>query len=132
MTTRVQLSIITFILLATQPAVRADVVTDWNSAALGAIRLDKTPPPKASRALAILHAAIYDAVNGIRRTHENYLVASAVPTAASVEAAAAAAGHDALVTLLPSRVAGFGELEAALLNGVPDGPQKEMGVAWGH
>jgi len=35
----------------------ADVITDWNNAALDAIRLDKTPPPKASRSLAMLHVA---------------------------------------------------------------------------
>ena len=57
----------------------ADVVTEWNTAALNAIRADRTPPPKASRALAILHASIYDAVNGIARTFEPYFVQSAVP-----------------------------------------------------
>ena len=45
--------------------VRGDVVTDWNDAALDAIRAGRTAPPIASRSLAILHAAIYDAVNGI-------------------------------------------------------------------
>ncbi len=48
----------------------ADVVTDWNNAALDAIRAGNTAPPIASRSLAILHASIYDAVNGIARTHE--------------------------------------------------------------
>jgi hypothetical protein len=43
---------------------RADVVTEWNNAALDAIRAGKTAPPVASRSLAILHASIYDAVNG--------------------------------------------------------------------
>jgi hypothetical protein len=52
----------------------SDVVTDWNTAALNAIRADRTPPPVASRALAILHASIYDAVNGIVRSHEPYFV----------------------------------------------------------
>ena len=47
----------------------ADVVTKWNSAALAAIRANKTPPPRASRALAILHASIYDAISGITRSH---------------------------------------------------------------
>ena len=56
--------------------VRGDVVTDWNNAALDAIRAGRTAPPIASRSLAILHAAIYDAVNGIARTHEEYLVPS--------------------------------------------------------
>ena len=50
--------------------VRADVVTDWNNAALDAIRAGSTAPPIASRSLAILHVSIYDAVNGIARTHE--------------------------------------------------------------
>src|SRR5881409_1063471 len=49
----------------------ADVVTDWNNAALDAIRTGNTAPPIASRSLAILHASIYDAVNGIARTHMN-------------------------------------------------------------
>ncbi len=68
----------------------ADVVTDWNNAALDAIRADRTAPPIASRSLAILHASIYDAVNGIARTYEPYLVQSAVQASASREAAASA------------------------------------------
>src|SRR5262245_22501123 len=46
--------------LASSAAVRADVVTDWNAAALDAIRVEVTPPPQASRNLAILHASIFD------------------------------------------------------------------------
>src|SRR5437899_7704897 len=87
--------------------VKADVVTEWNSAALDAIRADRTPPPKASRALAILHAAIYDAVNGITRTHEPYLFTGMVPASASLEAAASAAAHDVLVNLFPAHRAAF-------------------------
>src|SRR5437868_14845997 len=82
--------------------VRADVVTDWNNAALDAIRAGNTSPPVASRSLAILHASIYDAVNGIARTHERYLVPSVAPASASREAAASAAAHRALVNLFPS------------------------------
>jgi hypothetical protein len=69
-------------------AVHADVVTEWNAAALDAIHVDRTPPPRASRALAILHVSIYDAINGVARTHERYFVTSAVPASASIEAAA--------------------------------------------
>src|SRR6266487_7151999 len=94
---------IAFINLAssiTVPA-RADVVTDWNNAALDAIRAGHTSPPIASRSLAIAHVSIYDAVNGIARTYEPYLVQSAVPASASREAAASAASHEALVNLFP-------------------------------
>jgi hypothetical protein len=67
----------TLLLTALGAPAFADVVTDWNAAALDAIRAARTSPPVASRALAILHVSIYDAVNGISRTHRAYLVRSA-------------------------------------------------------
>jgi hypothetical protein len=57
----------------------ADVVTEWNTVALNVIRAQRTPPPTASRVLAILHVSIYDAVNGIERSHEPYLAEGQVP-----------------------------------------------------
>jgi hypothetical protein len=110
----------------------ADVVTDWNNAALDAIRAGNTAPPIASRSLLILHASIYDAVNGIRRTHETYLVPSAVPASASLEAAASAAAHEALVNLFPANVASFDALHAAILATISNGPQKTAGIVWGE
>ena len=111
---------------------RADVVTDWNNAALDAIRAGNTPPPIASRNLAILHASIYDAVNGIARTNEPYLVQSAVPASASRPAAASAAAHQALVNLFPANASSFDALHAAILAGIPDSPQKRAGIVWGE
>jgi hypothetical protein len=110
----------------------ADVVTDWNNAALDAIRDGHTPPPIASRSLAILHVSMYDAVNGITRTHEPYLVPSAVPASASREAAISAAAHTALVTLFPASTSTFDALCAAILAAIPNGPQKVAGVVWGE
>jgi len=110
----------------------ADVVTDWNNAALDAIRADRTAPPIASRSLAIAHVAIYDAVNGIARTHEPYLVPSAVPASASREAAATAAAHQTLVSLFPNHTSTFDALHAAILAGIPNGPQKTNGITWGE
>ncbi len=110
----------------------ADVVTDWNNAALDAIRAGSTAPPIASRSLAILHASIHDAVNGITRSHEQYLVPSAVQASASRPAAASAAAHEALVNLFPANVANFDALHAAILATIPDGPQKTAGIVWGE
>src|SRR6266480_1338967 len=110
----------------------ADVVTDWNNAALDAIRAGSAAPPIASRSLAILHVSIYDAVNGITRTHEAYLVRSAVPASASREAAASAAAHEALVNLFPSSTSSFDALHAVILAAIPDGPHKNAGIAWGE
>ncbi len=69
MKARTRVHLFLLILLATDLQLNADVVTDWNTAALNAIRARNTPPPAASRNLAILHTSIYDAVNGILRTH---------------------------------------------------------------
>ena len=109
-----------------------DVVTDWNNAALDAIRAGRTAPPIASRSLAILHISIYDAVNGIARSHEQYLVPSAVPASASRPAAASAAAHQALVNLFPARASSFDALHAAILATIPNSPQKTAGIVWGE
>src|SRR6266516_2313894 len=110
----------------------ADVVTDWNNAALDAIRADRTAPPIASRSLAILHASIYDAVNGIARTYEPYLVQSAVQASASREAATSAAAHEVLVNLFPASASTFDALHAAILATIPDGTHKANGIVWGE
>ena len=102
---------------------RDDAVLLWNETALQAIKEDRTPPPVAARNLAILHAAIYDAVNAIDRTHTVYHVDAAAPAGASMEAAAAGGGAPRPDAALP-------EADEALrraswhdsLTGVPDGP----------
>ena len=113
-------------------APRADEVIDWNRAALDAIRADRTPPPVASRALAMLHAAVYDAVNGISRTHETYRVPSTVPASASKEAAASAAAFRILAALFPASTARFGALHAKTVATIAEGPRRDAGLAWGE
>ncbi len=110
----------------------AHVVISWNTAALNAIRARRTSPPIASRGLAILHVAIYDATNGIDRTHEPYLAQSTVAASASEEAAASAAAHRVLVALFPANAASFDDLQATILSAVPNGPLKSAGIAWGE
>ena len=80
--------IILFTLACTAPT-HADIVTDWNDAALNAIRATGTPPPKASRALAMAHLAVYDAVNSISINHEAYLGYQPLSGPTSMQAAAA-------------------------------------------
>jgi membrane-associated phospholipid phosphatase len=113
-------------------AAHADIVTDWNETALLAIKTDKTPPPTASRALAILHTAIYDAVNVITRTHEPYLVTGEPRGEASVEAAASAAAHLVLVQLYPAQQATFDAAYNNALAAMGDEPKQRAGIAWGE
>src|SRR5258705_10015018 len=84
-------------------AARADLVTDWNSLALGAIRANRTPPPLAARNLAILHVAIFDACNGIGQNCAPYFVTDKPAGIAAKEAAITAAAGRILVTLFPAQ-----------------------------
>ncbi len=112
--------------------VRADAVLDWNEILLNAIRTDSTAPPRAARAMAILHIAVYDAVNGINPTHESYHVDPAAPTGASPEAAVAAASHAVLVALFPAQQATLDEAYDNSLNAIADGSSKNDGIEWGQ
>src|SRR5262245_31227942 len=98
---------------------RADVVSDWNNAALTSIRSARTSPPQASRNLAMLHTAIYDAVNGIKAPHETshqpYRLHRNGPPMGDQEAAASAAARRILVQLWPADQARFDALHNTIL-----------------
>jgi membrane-associated phospholipid phosphatase len=111
---------------------RPDMVLRWNEIALDAIRAEQTPPPMAARNLAIVHVAIYDAVNAVLRTHQHYAV-NAVPEAgASAEAAAAAAAYHTLASLYPGRKAIFDRALAGTLTDVPANEAREIGLNLGQ
>lgn len=117
--------------VATAPAA-ADVVTDWNSIWMDCVRATGGPPTPISRAGAMVHAAIYDAVISIERTHEPYL--SYVPGSrhASAEAAASQAAHDVLVHLYPGRAVTLDVALEAALRAVPNGHARRAGVRVGR
>ena len=119
-------------LLATACLTQADVVTDWNETALLAIKSDRTAPPKAARALAMLHAAIYDAVNGVTQTHEAYFVRDKAAEGASPEAAAAVAARLVLLRLFPAQQAAFYATYNKVLRTVPPGDGKRASIDWGE
>src|SRR5215467_7100895 len=79
-------------------------VVQWNKALLVIVRTPGAQPATVhpTRSFAIMHAAIYDAVNVIDGTHKPYLVRLSASHFASQEAAAAAAAHEVLVKLYPS------------------------------
>src|SRR6187200_24163 len=73
-------------------------VVDWNQVLLSIVNTPGAQPAniQPTRNFAIVHAAIYDAVNAIDRSHEPYLVSVRAPRDASEVAAADAAAHTAL------------------------------------
>jgi hypothetical protein len=118
--------------VAPAPVVPDDVVLRWNEVQLQAIRAEHTPPPIAARNLAIVHAAIFDAVNAVRPTHHSFYVQARATQAASAEAAACVAAHRALVSLYPRQVERFDDALDASLGAVPDGAAKDTGVRLGQ
>jgi hypothetical protein len=85
------------------------------------------------RSFAIMHAAIYDAVNAIDRTHKPYLVRlTGVSRFASQDAAADTAAHAVLVTLYPSFQPTLDTQLQQLLAQIPDGANKAEGITIGQ
>jgi PAP2 superfamily protein len=107
-------------------------VIDWDNVLLNAIRVDKTPPPKASRDMAMVHVAIFDAVNGILGGYTPYHVTASAPAGASPEAAAAAAAHKVLVAVFPAQQAAFDAALTSSLSAIPVGSARTAGVSWGE
>ncbi|MEJ7639940.1 MAG: vanadium-dependent haloperoxidase, partial [Singulisphaera sp.] len=89
------------------------------------------------RAMAIVHAAIFDAVNGIDRQYRPYLVQETARdlnplySDASVEAAVAEAAYRTLVALYPRQRVRLDEERANALRRIPDGSPKDHGIAYG-
>jgi membrane-associated phospholipid phosphatase len=117
---------------AAQPS--GQPVIDWNQALLSIVNTPGAQPAsiQPTRNFAILHAAIYDAVNSIDRTHEPYLISVRAPRGASETAAADAAAHSALIGLYPSQQSIVDADYAAELAKVPNGPAKDDGVRVGE
>jgi hypothetical protein len=119
-----------------------DVVLEWNAIALDALRNDsylganakQAGPDRASRALAIVHAAVFDAVNSIDRSYQPYLIQVPAPPTASITAAVAVAAHDTLVALFPDYKATLDARLAADLASLTDTPPglQALGAGVGH
>jgi membrane-associated phospholipid phosphatase len=105
-------------------------VTRWNAVAIQVLPVDPGLVVD-SRAFAIVHAAIHDAVNGVERRYEPYTIELSSPNA-SVDAAIATAARDTLVALSPSQSTTVEIAYAATLLGIPDGAAKQAGIELGH
>jgi hypothetical protein len=119
-----------------------DVLHRWNQIAVDASGLDHTPvppgdprifgeqlgPARASRAMAIVHIAIFDAVNAIAGGYKSYTGITARGGAASLDAAICQAAHDTLCALFPSQRGAFDASLAQDLALISSRPQRENGI----
>lgn len=104
----------------------ADVTTSWNNT------VNVIGGPMTQRTWAMVHLAMFDAVNAIEGGYRPYVRRLPQPPAgSSAEAAAAAAAHGVLVRLFPARATDLAAALAASLATIPDGAGKANGVAYG-
>jgi PAP2 superfamily len=117
---------------------RADVVTEWNQLAQRALLTANTSPIASSRVLAIVHASVFDAVNGIERRYTPIHVDFDAPPGASRRAAAIQAAYATLVKLFPSQAASLTASRDASLASIASDDAAEdsqsiaRGIEWGQ
>lgn len=112
-------------------AARGDVIMDWNAKA-DAIGIDKQLPnaPNA-RGQAMLHVAMFEAVNAIDRRYAPYRLKLTADSTSSREAAAAAAAHGILLSLYPDQKPDLDATLATSLSGIADQDAKAKGIELG-
>jgi hypothetical protein len=125
-----------------RPRLGLSSVRRWNEIALSANALDHVPvapegpeqlgPLRTARAFAIVHIAIFDAVNAIEGGYRSYTGVSRAAKDTSLNAAIAQAAHDTLVDLFPSQAMKFEALLAEDLNQIYDGRAKTNGIDLGR
>lgn len=120
--------------LATAVSAEDNVVLEWNEHMLNATRLSRFPPPLASVHFATYHVAIFDAVNGITRTHRGWLVNEPAPAGADMDAAVVGAASTVLHTLWGKATNPRNIIVARdeALARIPESEAKDIGFAWGE
>jgi hypothetical protein len=112
-------------------AARSDVIVDWNAKA-DAIAVEKQLLNASNaRGQAMLHIAMFEAVNAIDRRYAPYRLSLSADRAASREAAAAAAAYDVLLSLHPDKKADLDAALAGSLAGITENEAKSKGIELG-
>src|SRR5262245_58775200 len=110
---------------------RADVIIDWNIKSDEIAAQKQTLPFNHSRGTAMLHVAMFEAVNAVEGRYLPYELNLTADRNTSKEAAAAAAGHAILLALYPDQQSTLDATLATILTGVADGEPKNKGIDLG-
>lgn len=110
-----------------------DVVLRWNRVLKETVSTPGLHPATIMpvRSYAMMHAAMFDAVNSIDGGHTSYLIDVPASKNSSIEAAAAQAAHDVLASLYPARAGVFQIELAASLEGI-DQYRAQQGIRVGQ
>ena len=110
------------------------IVVDWNKELVKIVNTPGAQPATIhpTRSFAILHIAIYDAVVSVTHRGEPYLYSLNAPNGARADAAAAQAGHDALVALYPTWKPALDQQLADELATITGGRATQQGIEVGR
>jgi hypothetical protein len=127
------LAVAALLTLVTPAVARADSVTQWNLNATNAlIGTAGQAPPVSILHLAMVHGAVYDAVNAIDGGYRPYLVSPPAMPSYSKDAAVATAAYRVLVSIVPAQQTALLGLYNASLAGIPNGAAKTGGINVGE
>src|SRR6266576_6923229 len=118
-------------LMSPLAAASANVVTDWDETAVTFIQ-PRMVPPVAYRAMAIMHIAMFDAVNTIEPVYRPYYAQLPATRETSKEAAAAAAAGLVLTKLVPEAASDIQVALKSYLAAIPEGDAKSGGIKLGE
>ena len=118
--------------MAATPAVEADSISDWNVRACDLAAPAGLDTPNANRGLAIMHTAIYEAVNAITKKYPATDLKIEAAPGASIDAAVAAAARGTLVRLIPSRAGDIEAMYKKSLASINNGKALADGIAVGE
>ena len=112
-------------------AAQTQAIATWNVIALQTTAAAPLDPPREARAMAMVSAAVFDAVNAITQEHTPYAVKVAAGRNASIEAAVTAAAHGVLSALYPAAARSLDSSRDSALARIPVGRARDEGVVAG-
>ncbi|MGB4780659.1 vanadium-dependent haloperoxidase [Candidatus Methylomirabilis sp.] len=126
-----RMSVIASLLVVLAGIAHADVISDWHKKTVLAGVKAKAGVMQ-ERNAAIVHVAMFDALNAIERRYTPYRVQLTAASNTSREAAASAAAHFLLIRLYPDQAKDFEIFYRASLATIPDGEPKSQGIQLGE
>jgi hypothetical protein len=112
---------------------RADILWEWTQAGMEAATAARQAPTAQTRTMAMLHLAMFEAVDALDVRYAPYLDPPVAPQrGASAEAAAAVAAHTVLISLFHDQRTALDDVLARSLAAVPVGPAREAGERLGE
>jgi hypothetical protein len=115
----------------TLPAAAVDPITEWSVTASSVASASAMAPLRTPITLAMLHLAMYDAVNAVAPDRTSFAARVSVVRPASADAAAIEAGYRILLAEFPGQQAILDAKYQTLLADLPESTAKRNGIGAG-